>query len=305
MSFGQSSAAKIEQNEIAKKTRDIALAGAGDFSIRDIYTDLALYDDQEKEIARLELERLKKTGELQSIGSRRGWYRRIDKSLNVIDFRSADTTEFPLRMPFFLHNRVKVFPKSLVAISGEKNTGKTAFCLNIVKLNQNRNHSIYYFSSEMLAPEMRVRLEAFDDVPLDDWAFVPVHRTSDFADVIQPDAINIIDFLEVYDKFWQVGQQMTDIFNALNTGVAIVCVQKSGHSEHGRGGTFLIEKPRLTINLSRKFDEKTGELCGSTLQVTNCKFPRQADKNPAGKCLDYWTINGAELNSNGQWYIRK
>ena len=307
MNSGQNN--NIDLKEIKRQTREIALAGHGDFSIRDIYTDLALYDDTEKHAAREELERLKTIGELQPIGSRRGWYRRIDRSLNIIDFRSASTSEFDILLPFNLHNRVKIFPKSLIAISGEKNTGKTAVCLNIVKKNMNRGRDIYYFSSEMLAPEMRVRLEAFDDVPFSEWNFVPVHRTSDFSDVIQPDAINIIDFLEIYDKFWEIGKMMTDIWNALNDGVAVVCVQKSGHAEHGRGGTFLIEKPRLTINLSKNINTRSGELEGSTLHVTNCKFPRYPDKNPSGKCIDYKTISGAkllpEMDGDGQmhWYV--
>ena len=307
MNSGQT---KIDLKEIKRQTRQIALAGPGDFSIRDIYTDLALYDDAEKQAAREELDRLKTAGELQPIGSRRGWYRRIDRSLHVIDFRSASTEEFDLRLPFDLDKRVRIFPKSLIAISGEKNTGKTAVCLNIVKRNMNRGLDIYYFSSEMLAPEMRVRLEAFPDVPFEDWNFVPVHRTADFADVIQPDSINIIDFLEIYDKFWEIGRMMTDIWNALNTGVAVVCVQKSGHADHGRGGTFLIEKPRLTINLGKKLNT-AGELDGATLHITNCKFPRYPSLNPSGKCLDYKIHGGAELvpetkhDGSPNWYVKK
>lgn len=307
MNSGQN---RLDVKEIERQTRELALAGPGDFSIRDVYTDLALYDDIEKQAARNELDRLLGIGELQPIGSRRGWYRRIDRSLHIIDYRSASTEEFSLRLPFRLHERVKVFPKTLIVISGEKNTGKTAVCLNVVKLNQNRGREIYYFSSEMLAPEMRVRLEAFPDVPLDDWNFVPVHRVSDFAHVIQPEAINIIDFLEIYDKFWEVGRMMTDIWNALGGGVAIVCVQKSGHSEHGRGGTFLIEKPRLTVNLSKKFNT-AGELDGSTLHVTNCKFPRYPGMDPTGKCLDYKLVAGAQLlpetkhDGSEDWYIKR
>ncbi len=301
---------KPDIKEITRQTRDLALAGAGDFSTRDVYNDLALFDDLEKQVARDELERLCSIGELQSIGTRRGWYRRIDRTLDVIDFRNASTDEIDLRLPFRLHERVRIFPKTLIAISGEKNTGKTAVCLNIVKLNQSRGRQIYYFSSEMLAPELRVRLESFEDVPFEEWNFLPVHRTTDFADVVQPNAINIIDFLEIYDKFWEIGRHMTDIWNALDTGIAIVCVQKSGHAEHGRGGTFLIEKPRLTINLSKKINS-AGELDGATMSVTNCKFPRHADMNPSGKCLDYRLRHGSELipehRSDGShnWYVKR
>ena len=290
----------IIQNELQDKIITWAESGEGDFSAYDVDREFDLVEADQKELRFNTLEGLVSINSLQRVGSRRGWYRRIDRSLNVIDWRSAKTEEFNIRLPFHLHEQVRIFPKSLVAISGEKNTGKTSICLNIVKDNQNRGVPIYYFSSEMLAPEFKVRLQEFDEVPVGDWNFTPVHRTSDFADVIQPDAINIVDFLEIYDKFWMIGKYMTDIFNVLNNGIAIVCVQKSGSAEHGRGGTFLIEKPRLTINLSRRFNE-FAELDGAVLHVTNCKFPRMP-KNPNGKMIDYYIRGGAQLQATSEWY---
>jgi hypothetical protein len=101
-----------------------------------------------------------------------------------------------------------------------------------------------------------------------------------------------------------IGQMMTDIFNRLNKGIAIVCVQKSGSAEHGRGGTFLIEKPRLTINLTRNYDEQA-DLDGATLHVTNCKFPRPGADNPNGKRIDYHVYGGSYLKPVSGWYRPK
>lgn len=294
---------KMEKDNIRQAVADWVLSGFGEFSVRDVDVDLRLIDEDEKRIRFETLEEMVRDKALQRVGTRRGWYRRPDKRLQYINWRQAETTEFPLRMPFKLHHQARLFPKSLIAISGEKNTGKSAFCLNLVKLNQNQGREIVYFSSEMLGPEFKVRLQKFDDVDMKDWNFKAVHRTSDFAEVIFPNAINIIDFLEIYDKFWMVGKYLTDIFNALDGGIAIVCVQKSGGSEHGRGGTFLVEKPRLTLNLSRRFNEY-GELDGATLKTTNAKFPREP-YNPNGMSLNYKIINGCKLQAVSEWFYER
>jgi len=298
-----STAKKLEKDNIRDAVIEWVMSGVGDFCVRDIDGDVRLFDEDEKQIRFQTLEEMVKEGVLQRIGTRWGWYRRPDKRVQFIDWRNAETKEYPIKLPFKMHYQAQIYPKSIIAVSGEKNTGKTALMLNTVKQNQNQGRHIVYFSSEMLGPEFKVRLQKFEDVELSEWDFTPIHRTSDFADVIYPDAINIIDFLEIYDKFWMIGKYITDIFNALNNGIAIVCVQKSGGSEHGRGGSFLIEKPRLTLNLSRRFNEY-GELDGATLKCTNAKFPR-SPYDPNGMSLDYKVVSGCKLWPASEWYYEK
>lgn len=277
----------------------VKTGGDADFSDRDVDRDLDLIEPEEKEIRFIVLKNMVEDGKIEQIGRRRGWYRHINRDLKIIDYKSASLEPFHLSMPLGLSAHCRLFPKSLISVSGEKNTGKTAFCLNIVKLNQNIGKEIYYFSSEMLEIEMRYRLEGFSDMRLNEWNFKPIHRTENFEDVLCPHGINIIDFLEIHDEFWKVGQKMSAIFNRLTTGVAIVCVQKGDKSEHGRGGSFLIEKPRITLSLSKKFNQ-VGELDGATCTVTNCKFP--ITKNLNGLSMDYKIYNGAEIIETSPWY---
>ena len=278
----------------------VKAGGDADFSDRDVDRDLDLIEPEEKEVRFDVLNRLVNDGKIEKVGRRRGWFRYVNKDLKYIDFKNASTERFYLSMPLGLSYHCRLFPKSLIAISGEKNTGKSCFCLNLVKLNQNTGREVFYFSSEMLETEMRFRLESFSSMRLSDWNFHPVHRTENFEDVIQPDGINIIDFLEVYDEFWKIGSRMAAIFNKLKTGIAVVCVQKAPNQEHGRGGTFLIEKPRLTLSLSRRFNAD-GELDGAICTVTNCKFP-QGGKNLNGMSIDYKIINGADIVETSPWY---
>jgi len=274
--------------------------GDADFSDRDIDHDLDLIEPEEKEARANALNRMVKAGLIEKVGRRRGWYRYVNRELDIIDYRNADTTPIDIKFPLGISAFCRLYPKSIVAISGEKNAGKTAFCLNVVRDNQNGDHPIYYFSSEMLSVEMKVRLDSFVGVPIDGWNFNPVHRTENFEDVIVPDAINIVDFLEIHDEFWKVGEKMAAIFNRLRKGIAIVCVQKNPKQEHGRGGSFLIEKPRLTLSLARKFNE-FDELDGAACTVTNCKFP-YGGKNLNGLTKDYKLRNGSEIVETSQWY---
>jgi len=301
---------KLEINSISQKVVNWVKAGSGDFADTDIFKALDLFDADQKQMCVDTLARLLKQDEIERVGKRYGWYRRIDRSLSVIDWKSADTTEFPIILPFKLHEYSRTFSGSIIAISGEKGTGKTAVCLNIVRLNQNRYipilkgvAPIYYFSSEMMEQEFKVRIDEFD-VPREDWNFEAINRTENYADVIQPNAINIIDFLEMHDKFWLVSKYLTEIWNRLDKGICILCVQKGEGKEHGRGGSFLVEKPRLSLNLSKNYADN-GARQGSTLKVTNCKFPRKGMGNPEGKQLDYTIFNGADLSAVGEWYYEQ
>src|SRR5208283_404970 len=115
-----------------------------------------------------------------------------------------------------------------------------------VKMNMDF-HRIEYFSSEMGAEELKLRLSKFEDFPLKSWKFFPRDRASKFADAISPDAINIIDYLEITKEFSEVGGMIKDIHDRLGKGIAIIAIQKKKGSETGRGGDFTLEKPRLAL----------------------------------------------------------
>jgi len=180
-------------------------------------------------------------------------------------------------------------------------THNTAVCLNIVKANMNQDKEISYFSSEMLETEFKVRLQSFQpNTKIEEWNFKPYHRTENFEDVIDPNGLNIIDFLEIHDKFYTVGKTMVNIFNRLETGIAIICVQKTAGSDHGRGGSFLIEKPRITVNLERKYgDDDLPD--GATIHVTNVKFPR-GNKNINNMRKDYRVYGGSDIMEITDWF---
>ena len=294
---------QLEKSDMYNKIRHWIISAVGDYSLQDIDREFKLYDEDEKAWRTQIINDLFENGDIERVGTKHGYFRTIDRNLKEINWQTASTVEYDVKLPFNLHTHTKLFPKSMMVISGEKNTGKTAICLNIVKDNMNQGKNISYFSSEMLETEFKVRLQCFQpDVKIEHWNFKPYHRTSNFKDVIDPDGLNIIDFLEIHDKFWAVGETMSKIFNRLNTGIVIVCVQKSKSAEHGRGGSFLIEKPRITINLERRYgDDDLPD--GATVHVTNAKFPRTGRENPNGKRKDYYIAGGSHIQEITGWYF--
>jgi len=136
-----------------------------------------------------------------------------------------------------------------MVIGGSPNSGKTGYCLNIAKLNMDR-FSVKYLSSEMRSEELYVRLEKFDDHCVEEM-FNKVNFvtcTSEFQDEIEPDSLNIVDYLEILEgDFYKIQDQIRKIFDKLNDGIAVICLQKKKDQDLPRGGIGAIEKARIAI----------------------------------------------------------
>jgi hypothetical protein len=168
---------------------------------------------------------------------------------NQIDYISANPDNiYEIKWPLGLHEWVNLFPKNIAILAGASNAGKTAFLLNVAYMNRNR-HKVRYLSSEMGPEELRLRLQLFG-YPIADWKPVEFwDRSSDFAPLIEPDSLNIVDFLEIYDNFFTIGAEIKQIYDRLKTGIAIIAIQKKSNSQFARGGEFTLEKARLYITI--------------------------------------------------------
>jgi hypothetical protein len=184
---------------------------------------------------------------------------------------------------------VRITPGNIVLIAGEVEAGKTTFLLNITRYNMDK-FKVSYFSSEMGSVEMRSRLDLFEDIALEQWTFDPRERSANFADVIRPGPgnINIIDFLEVYDNFYQVGQFIADIHKKLKGAIAVIALQKNPGIDVPLGGQRGLEKPRLAVTLSK------GGYC-KIIKAKNWA----TEKNPNGLTTRFKIIRGWKLTHSG------
>ena len=253
------------QDSLAAIVRQWIDEARGGFSIRDVLFDLGINDRKDgKNVSKI-LTRFEDEGIIERSDEKRyGMYRVVDLSQDDIDWEAADETPIPMRWPFNIQELVDIMPGNIIIVAGEPNSGKTAFLMNVAIQNRHLGMPIKYFSSEMGAKELRARIKRFRTVPRECWKDIQFkERAQNFHQVIDPDGINIIDFLEVVEDYHLVGKMIFDIFLKINghKGIAIIALQKQLSKNHrrgeedtglGRGGVATLEKARLYLALSRR-----------------------------------------------------
>jgi hypothetical protein len=233
------------------------------------------------------LSRIARTeGTIERVRGKSGWYRKVESDCQPVDWQNASTETVKLWLPFGLDEMAMIPPGSIISIAGEPNSGKTAACMNIARYNFD-DWNVHYFSSEMGPGAFKRRVALFPDTLPENFKVNFYPRGENFADVIKPGAgnLNIIDYLELHKDFYLVSGHLKDIYAKLDGAVAVVALQKSPGQEVGRGGSFSIEKPVLSLSLSpgvatiAKLKEWSGEFNPNKMQyhfklVDGCRFIR-------------------------------
>ena len=261
----------------------------GEFMIADIYRDLGIQRPEDKNACQQTIQDLLAHRIIERCGKRTGWFRKVENTIERIDLNEPEAPKIEMWLPFNLHRDVIIQPKNVVVVAGETNSGKTGFLFNLVFMNLD-NHKFRYLSSEMTPNEIKNRIDAFGRAR-EDWTSKVdfVERSSNFADAIDPDGINIIDFLEVHDNFYAIGAEIKKIFDALKGGVVFIAIQKRTGEMFGRGGEFTLEKARLGLSLFTHGRKPHG-IVGS-VKVTKAKNFIDG-RNPDGKEQFYSLSNG-------------
>jgi len=140
--------------------------------------------------------------------------------------------------------------------------------------------------------ELGDRLSYFEQEgrQLEDWTFEAINRATNFADVIRPDCINIIDFLELTQDIYLVNQYLTAITHAIGKGVAIIAIQKKVGASLGRGQEFSLEKPRLYLSMDT-----------NRLTILKGKNWTQRNLNPNGLFINYRIEDGYRFVPTSDW----
>lgn len=281
--------AKVKKTVLSDEIESWVLSTTGIFLSTDVYRGLQLSTRDEHKNVSIILKRLLDKGVIEKFGDKNGSWRVIDKESQTIDWYNSQIKDLTIRWPFGIETMVLTMPKNIICVAGSPNSGKTAFLLNVVEMNMGDQMPINYFSSEMGAMEMRGRLEKFD-FPLSKWRFNAKERSKNFDDVIDPDAINIIDYMELSDKFYLVGGMMKSIYDKLEKGIAIIALQKNPGASMARGGVGTLEKPRLYIAMD-----------SGHIKIEKAKNWRNPEINPNGMMNDFKLVNGCKFLPTG-WY---
>ncbi len=279
-----------KERNLAHEVEEWVLSTNGNFLSTEIHKCLQLSTRQEQKNVSEILKRLKDKGIIEKWGDKNGSFRFVDNESQNIDWYNASVDYVNIKFPFEIEELAHIMPRNIIVVAGAPNAGKSAFLLNVVAMNMDK-HAIYYFSSEMGAMELRGRMEKFD-FPLSKWRFTAKERAGNFADVIRPDEINIIDFMEISDEFWKIGGMLKGIYDKLSKGIAIIALQKNFGTKMARGGVATLEKPRLYITLD-------AGIC----KIEKAKNWVRADVNPNGMQMNFKLVNGCRFIKEDSWQI--
>jgi hypothetical protein len=150
-------------------------------------------------------------------------------------------------------------------------THNTALCINTVNLNLElwENKLDFYVSEG--AEMMKAKFETLNSFIPKPPPFKTYRRTGNFADVIDPDHLSIIDYLRVdMNKPYEIGSKLFEIFNKLKTGIAVVAMQKPpGERKLAFGGASTAFEPSLYLGMDR-----------GSLGFEKIKVPKMLDTDP-------------------------
>jgi len=252
--------------------------------------DLGINSPQDKGYRRLILHRLKEQGMVEPHQKVNKQWRYVNTRVTSLDFKTASTAGIlPIKWPMGIEKKVNLFPGNLVVVAGSPNAGKTAFNLNFIYLNQ-KQFPINYICSEMGAVELRNRLGQFPGMAIEDWSFKAVERATDFADVIVPDTICVIDYLEMTNELYEVNTHLTAVSRKIGSGLAIVSIQKKINAQYGRGQEFSLEKPKLYLSLDR-----------GVMRIMKAKSWAIKNVDPHGLEIHFKIVGGCLFEPSGDW----
>ena len=191
-----------------------------------------------------------------------------------------------LLLPMGLNKYCYIPLPSLIIVAGKYNAGKTAFCINIVNQNLElwENKMDFYVSegAEMMRAKFQ-HLNAFIPKPP---PFKMYRKTQNFADVINPNHLSVIDYLRVnMEKTYEIGNALFDIFNKLDRGIAVVAMQKPpGDRKIAFGGASTAFEPTLYIGMDK-----------DVLGFEKIKVPKIANIDPYSLKIQFKITKGVNF----------
>lgn len=265
-----------KKRNLTAEVESWVLLQTGYFSVTSCYNELQVVTKEDKNAVRVALSRLNNKV-IEKYGQKDGTYRKIEKDFEFINFdeNEPDEVEYPIKLPLGLNDIAEVSQGNIILVAGEFNAGKTAFLLNVLKMNKGKL-PIRYISSEMKKSEFKKRFAPFM-LPLSFWKQDEmteyIIKSYDFHTCIKPEALNIIDYMEFRDSDYTKGAEyLTQIHDKLTTGIAVVAIQKKEGQRMPRSGDMIVEKPRLAISLS-KYDT-SNDYPEGICSVLKCKMPK-------------------------------
>jgi len=254
-------------------------------------------------------------------------YRYINNSFKYINWVNANITEtIDLKYPYGLDDnsqfgfdgRITISPGDVICIAGVSNMGKTCFCQNLLWLNMD-DFPCTLMGNEYTPAKFKRRVSHMtwrnpikeDGTP----KFELIERRENWKDIIRPDNINIIDWINLSDNFYQIGKIIEGIQSKLNKGIAVIALQKDEAKKRGLGGHFsedlsslylTIDFGRLTIIKAKEWHEfnPNNKIYGFDIVNYGTQFHRIRQIKKCNHCWGSGTYRGSRCEEcEGTGYI--
>jgi hypothetical protein len=281
----------------------------GIFSLQDCYGAIGAVDVKEKANIRKALCVMCKGKEIEKIGTRSGIYRKPNRDYEVIDLDGAVPDPLNVELPLRIDQLCNVYNGMTILAEGEKSTGKSAFGIETAWLNRKLfPGKVRYMQNGELNKQMltiRLMLRPQETYPIKKFSesieFITRHR--DWWDIVNPEGLNIIDYIEEHEKKYLIPDYIARIQERLTTGIALIILQRVPGRDYGTGGAEIRNKPSVIVALKRQ-----GKI--NSVHIEDIKSYNQQNigtlfgdevTNPRGLWREYNLIDGWKFYAKGKW----
>uniref|UniRef100_A0A6H1ZI55 Uncharacterized protein n=1 Tax=viral metagenome TaxID=1070528 RepID=A0A6H1ZI55_9ZZZZ len=297
--------------QVAPAVRQFVMKTEGEFSTTYVYTELGLRGNPiRQKAAHTALLRMKNEGLIEAIGKNAGRYRRILVNAPIMEWWSASREEYEIEYPLGVHELHSTYGGEMIIIAGDKNSAKSSYMMWLAYLNRGR-HKVNYFHSELSENQLRVRIDKFNEyVGTTDEEWMKVNfrsRVMNFAQVIEPDELNLCDYLHRTDEFFLMGADVEEIYKKMHArkGVCIVAIQKKEYNEWGLGGEITIARPNLYMTIFKgKYSDDIRLRESPKLKIKISKSPRCGSPEGMKRAFEIMG-EGSQLSPCGEWEYDK
>ena len=287
---------KVERN-LSEEVREWVQSQDGHFSVTDGHKALDLVTPSLRHSFNVIMTRLKEKGIIEKHGEKSGVYRKVARDFQEQRWWEASGQPLYVRFPLGIHDLAKVFAGNTILLEGQKSQGKSAFALEFARLNRTiiPDRKVRYQNVEMSDDEIAKRIDSYpaEMMTRADWqkSVEFIRRTESWWDIVDPEGVNVIDYLIEYEKSYMIADFVWKIHKKLTTGIALVIVQRDPRKPYGQGGYNVRNIPRLIISLR-----------DHTAKLEDVKsFWETLPGNPSGKARKYKQASWWKLLPDGDW----
>ena len=294
------------------------------FDLDRICKELKIIERENRKYVAIELSRKVSQGKLEKVSnSHTTLYRYIDNTYKLVNWVDASPlTSLDITFPYGIEDNthfgfdghVTISPGDIIIVAGVSNMGKTVFALNFLWENMDK-YPCFLMGNEYFPAKFKRRISRMtwhnplkeDGTP----KFELAERHDNWKDIIKPNYINIVDWINLDDNFYKIGSVIEGIQSKLVDGIALLLLQKSEGKGLGLGGGFsehlaslylTIDFNRLTVRKLKEWKDinTNGKVFGFEINNGGANFHNIRPLIKCPECHGYGKVKGIDCdNCNG------